>query len=86
MIPGHLIKPLPLTCPLPLAGPNNQEYYLTHVGQILVKPGQKVTQGQQVATVGAYRGQNAHLHLAVKQGSPCEILSKCEPVDARGCK
>lgn len=69
-----------------LLGSSGQQYYYTHVGQVLVKPGQKVKTGQQVATVGAYRGKNAHLHLAVKQGNPCAILKQCSPQDTRGCR
>jgi len=62
-----------------------QEYYYTHLGSISVKPGQRVDRGQQVATVGAYQGRNAHVHLAVKRGSACELLQKCAPADGRGC-
>ncbi|GBF94330.1 hypothetical protein Rsub_06952 [Raphidocelis subcapitata] len=68
-----------------LLGPGGLQFYYTHAGSILVKPGQSVSRGQQVATVGAYAGKNAHLHLAVNQGSACDVLKTCSPSDARGC-
>jgi murein DD-endopeptidase MepM/ murein hydrolase activator NlpD len=69
-----------------LDGVDGQQYYYTHLERVLVKAGQRVTQGQRVATVGAYRGRNAHLHLAIKTGPVCRILTKCKPVDTRVCR
>jgi murein DD-endopeptidase MepM/ murein hydrolase activator NlpD len=69
-----------------LDGVDGQQYYYTHLERVLVKPGQSVTQGQRVATVGAYRGRNPHLHLAIKTGAVCSILTKCSPVDNRACR
>jgi murein DD-endopeptidase MepM/ murein hydrolase activator NlpD len=52
----------------------------------VAKPGQSVKKGDLVAYVGAYNGKNAHLHLALKDGNPCEVLTKCTPADSRSCK
>jgi murein DD-endopeptidase MepM/ murein hydrolase activator NlpD len=53
---------------------------------IVAKPGQPVKKGDLVAYVGAYNGRNAHLHLALKEGNPCDVLTKCSPADSRACK
>lgn len=70
-----------------LLGSDGRTYYYTHLATITVRPGQTISRGQQVATVGAYNGKNAHLHLAVSRpGTACELLTRCTPTDARGCK
>jgi hypothetical protein len=66
-------------------GDDGQEYYYTHALGIEVTAGQRVSRGQKVAAVGAYDGRNAHLHLAVKRGSACDVLKNCAPQDARSC-
>eukprot|EP00879_Flechtneria_rotunda_P009736 GHRR01010185.1.p1 GENE.GHRR01010185.1~~GHRR01010185.1.p1 ORF type:complete len:178 (+),score=43.01 GHRR01010185.1:150-683(+) len=69
-----------------LDGRDGKRYYYTHLQSIAVKAGQQVKQGQVVGAIGAYNGKNAHLHLATKQGSPCDVLEACRPVDTRDCK
>jgi hypothetical protein len=64
---------------------DGKQYYYTHLATITVKAGQAVRQGDQVATVGAYNGQNAHLHLAVESGNVCEVLTKCSPTNSGRC-
>lgn len=56
------------------------------VQSIAVKPGEVVKKGQLVAYVGAYNGKNAHLHLGVSSGNPCDLLKTCTPADTRACK
>jgi len=44
-----------------------QSYY-AHVGEILVKPKQKVGRGEQIATVGTANGRYwAHLHFEMRE-------------------
>lgn len=71
-----------------LNGADGKQYYYTHLQSVAVKGGQSVKQGDVVGAVGAYNGQNAHLHLALSSGNPCEVLTKCQPADARAssCK
>lgn len=46
-------------------------YFLTHMGTRTVREGQRVTQGQQIGTVGNYArwtGTPCHIHMGVHQG------------------
>ena len=80
----HPPPSLPPKTLLPSAA-HGQQFYYKNMGKLLVKPGERVTGGQPVGTVGAYQGKNAHIHMAVKLGTPCDILEACSPPDNRGC-
>lgn len=69
-----------------LLGSDDKTYYYTHLQSIAAKPGSAVKQGQVVGAIGAYNGQNAHLHLAVSSGNVCDMLKACKPTDIRVCK
>uniref|UniRef100_A0A383VL12 M23ase beta-sheet core domain-containing protein n=1 Tax=Tetradesmus obliquus TaxID=3088 RepID=A0A383VL12_TETOB len=69
-----------------LNGSDGKQYYYTHLQNIVARPGQAVAKGELVGYVGAYNGRNAHLHLAVRGGNPCDVLLKCVPADSRSCK
>jgi murein DD-endopeptidase MepM/ murein hydrolase activator NlpD len=58
----------PLGWSVYIEGNDGHSYYLTHMGSRVVKPGQKVRQGQPIGTVANYDkyGRASHIHMGVK--------------------
>lgn len=50
-----------------ITGDNHHRYFLTHLGSVAVRAGQKVQAGQQIGTVGDYAkyGTPSHIHMGV---------------------
>jgi murein DD-endopeptidase MepM/ murein hydrolase activator NlpD len=51
-----------------VVGTDGVRYYGSHLSTLVVRPGQRVTAGQQVGTVGSTgsaRGTSPHLHLGI---------------------